>query len=64
MSKPEIATDDVTNVRWEIPDDYIQIIKAHQKTLGVLWQREVTREEAAIDLIRSRKLPKIIITHE
>ena len=68
MEKSEIITEEVqafTNVRWQIPDDAMAIITSHQGVLNILWKRKnVTQEEAAIDLIRSRKLPKIIITHE
>lgn len=57
--------DNFTNVRWKIPDDAIKMINKHQDVLRITWNRKtVTQEEAAIDLIRSRKLPKVIIVHE
>ena len=68
MPKPDITTEtmsEFTNVRWEIPSDAMEIITAHQGILRILWKRKiVTQEEAAIDLIRNKKLPKILITHE
>lgn len=53
-----------TNVRWQFDDDVIEKIAEHQRALVILWGRKVTQQEAVQDLIRSKKLPKIIITHE
>jgi hypothetical protein len=46
-----------------MPKEAIIKILEHQKILRIL-QPSATREDAAIDLILSRKLPKIIICHD
>lgn len=66
MPKLETVEEEVkelTHVRWEIPKDAMLKLIEHQKILRIL-QPGATREDAAVDLIRSRKLPKIMIVHD
>lgn len=53
-----------TNVRWKIPDDAMQRVSKHKNLLELHLKKEVTQEEAAIDLIRKRKLPRMIILEQ
>lgn len=62
---PAVLQKKLTNVRWQFEDDVMDLIAKHQDILKISWRRKVvTQEEAVQDLIRSRKLPKIIISHE
>lgn len=58
-------TKEITHVRWEIPDDVMEKILKHKKILGIVHlDKEITNEQAAIDLMRGRKLPKRIILEQ
>lgn len=65
MTTPDATMEEVTNVRWTLPNDVIDIIRSHQNVLQVkLKKKFVSQNDAAIDLIRSRKLPKVVIIKE
>lgn len=66
MEKTEVLAEEVSiNVRWLIPPDAMRQIIIHQGIMKLIRKgKKVSIEEAAIDLIRSKQMPKIIITHE
>ena len=58
---------EITNVRWEIPKAAMKQILRHKRVMGAMYldqEKEITNEEAAIDLIMSRNLPKRIILEQ
>ena len=46
-------------VRYNFPADVHQIIKNYKNRLQLIHERDVTMEEAMIDLIRNSKIPAI-----